>query len=78
MVSSAYCTIGKGVPRFCGKGGRRFLTRARIRAPFDGKIISPKTQDNPTPLTMRRPRSTTSRKRFRKRRRKDPGQDPHW
>jgi hypothetical protein len=31
---------------------KTILTRARIRAPFDGEIISPKTQDKPTPLTM--------------------------
>jgi hypothetical protein len=31
---------------------RSSLMRARIRAPFDGGMIFPKTQDDQTPLTM--------------------------
>jgi hypothetical protein len=34
------------------KSSLRWLTRARIRAPFDSEITPLKRQDIPTPLTM--------------------------
>jgi hypothetical protein len=70
------------------------LTRARIRAPFDGEIISPKTTRQSNTIDNVKAKidnvkakiqdkeekggSTTSRQRFRTRRRWDLGQDPHW